>query len=233
MNPTLDIQALQDAGAHFGHPRARRNPSAAPFIYATKDRTDIFDLEETIRRLETAKQFVNSLAQAGRPLLFVGGKNEASSIVKDAAMKVGAPYVAGRWIGGSLTNFKNIRKRIELMEKLVADRDSGELDKKYTKHERLQISRKIEGLETRFGGVAQMMDLPGALFVVDSRFEDTAVKEAVQLNIPVIGLSSSDCNFKFIAYPIPANDTSVKSISAIVHDIADAYAEGRKAPVRV
>jgi small subunit ribosomal protein S2 len=148
-------------------------------------------------------------------------------IVKAAAERANSPYVAGRWIGGTLTNFKNIRKRIDRLEKLMADRESGELEK-YTKKERLMISREIEELLGRFGGIVSLKDLPGALYVVDTRHEHTAVKEANQLGIPVIALASSDCDFSQIQYPIPGNDTSVKSVRFVTEEIADAYQEGKK-----
>src|SRR3989338_1660132 len=187
-----DIKTLFDAGAHFALPRARRHPSAAPFLFGTKDRTDIFNLEETERRLEAACSFVRSLAV--KHMLFVGGKNEVAEIVKSTALEVGAPYVAGRWIGGTLTNFKNIRKRIDRLQKLMGERERGELEK-YTKRERLLIDREIDELLGRFGGLVSMAELPGALFVVDTRHEDTAVREANQLGIPVVGLASSACDY--------------------------------------
>lgn len=258
---TQDIKTLFEAGAHFGYSRTRRHPTAAPFIFGTKDRNDIFDLEETQRRLESACAFASSIsgssvvagapargltvrgtqtgeqsglpAQAGekaagraKQLLFVGGKNEAVDIVKEVAEKIGAPYVAGRWIGGTLTNFKNIRKRIDRLEKLMSERDSGELEK-YTKKERLLIDREITELLARFGGLVKMLDLPSALFIVDTKREETAVREANQLGIPVIGLSSSDCDFSMVQYPVPANDTSVRSIRLVANTIADAYEKGK------
>lgn len=222
-----DIQTLFDAGAHFGLGRARRHPSASSFLFGTKDRTDIFDLEETTRRLTSAQEFVSSTAQKGGQVLFVAGKHEAVRFVREAAEQVGAPYVAGRWIGGTLTNFKGIRKRIERLEKLMGERESGELEK-YTKRERLLIDREIEELLRRFGGLVKMSTLPAALFVVDSRHENTAVREANQLGIPVVGLASSDCDFSLVQYPIPANDTSVRSIKLVVDSIAESYAEGRR-----
>lgn len=225
-----EIQVLYEVGAHFGYSRARRHPTASPFLFGTKDRSDIFDLEETSRRIENARAFAASLAQTGRAILFVGGKHEVTSIVKDAAERIGAPYVAGRWIGGTLTNFKNIRKRVDRLEKLSGERERGELDK-YTKKERLLIDREIDRLDGRFGGLLSMKDLPAALFVVDTRHEIHAVREANQLGIPVIGLASSDCDFALIQYPIPANDTSVRSVRLISTMVADAYAEGRRAPV--
>lgn len=226
-----DIRKLHDAGAHFGYPRTRRHPTAAPFIFSTKDRTDIFDLEETAKRLASAEAFLRDLAQSGKTAVFVGGKNEAVSIVKDAATRIGAPYVAGRWIGGTLTNFKNIRKRIDRLERLMKERDSGELEK-YTKRERLMIDREIEELLNRFGGIVALRETPGALVVVDTRHEDTAVREANQLGIPVIGIASSDCDFSLVQFPIPANDTSVKSVRLVVEALADAYGEGKRAPAQ-
>jgi small subunit ribosomal protein S2 len=224
-----DIKTLFEAGAHFGFSRARRHPTAAPYIFATKDRTDIFDLEESGKRLEAAKAFASTLASMGKQLLIVGGKNEAINVVKQVAEQIDMPYVAGRWIGGTLTNFKNIRKRIERLEKLTKERESGELSK-YTKRERLMIDREIEELLGRFGGLVSMAELPGALFVIDSRHEETAVKEANQLKIPVIALSNTDCDFSLVQYPIPGNDTSVKSIKLVAEAVAHSYAEGKRAP---
>ncbi|OGG79599.1 30S ribosomal protein S2 [Candidatus Kaiserbacteria bacterium RIFCSPLOWO2_01_FULL_54_13] len=220
-----DIQTLFDAGAHFALPRARRHPSASTYLFGTKDRTDLFDLEETGRRLEAARAFAR--ATVGKQVLFVGGKHEVAEIVRAAAVRAGAPHVAGRWIGGTLTNFKNIRKRIDRLERLMGERERGELEK-YTKRERLLIDREIDELLGRFGGLVTMTELPGALFVVDTRHENTAVQEANQLGIPVIGLSNSDCDFSLIQYPIPANDTSVKSVRLVCEGIADAYLEGKK-----
>ena len=226
-----DIKTLFDAGAHVGYSRTRRHPTSAPFLYSTKDRTDIFDLEETTKRLEKATEFAAVLAAAGKQIVFVGGKHEAQDAIQAGAEKAGLPFVAGRWIGGTLTNFKNIRKRIDRLEKLMNERETGELAK-YTKKERLMIDREIEELQGRFGGIVAMKELPAALFVVDTRHEKTAVQEANQLGIPVIGLSSSDCDFSLVRYPIPANDTSVKAIRLIVGEIADAYQKGKKAPAK-
>lgn len=227
------IQRLQETGIHFGYPRTRRHPTSAPFLFGTKDRTDMFDLGETAKRLEAAQEFVKALAGSGKQILFVGGKNEAMKTVRDAATSLGVPFVAGRWIGGTLTNFKNIRKRIERLENLTKDRESGELEKKYTKREQLLLSREIENLESRFGGIVNLHDLPGALFVVDPRHEQISVKEANQLKIPVVALASSDCDFDRVQFPVPGNDTVQKSISFVVGAIAEAYAAGRRAPAPV
>lgn len=225
---STDIQELFETGAHFGYSRSRRHPSAASFIFATKDKNDIFNLEETERRLRDAVEFVTKIAESGKQVLFVAGKHEATKIVREMAEKIETPYVAGRWIGGSLTNFKEIKKRIDRLERLKKDRDSGERDK-YTKLERLMLDREIEELEGRFGGLENMKEIPAALFVVDPKHEEIAVSEANQLGIPVVALASSDCDFKALQYPIPANDSAVKSVNFFVSVIADAYEKNKKA----
>ena len=225
-----EIETLFEAGAHYGSTRARRHPTAQRFIFSTKDRADIFDLEETVRRLETARTFLSGLSGEGKQILLVGGKNEVLSMVKEIAEKIGMPYVAGRWIGGTLTNFKNIRKRIDRLEKLIQERASGELEK-YTKKERLLTDREIDELLARFGGLVKMLDLPAAMVVVDTRHEETAVREANQLNIPVVGIANSDCDFSLIQYPIPANDGVVKSVRFFLEALASSYEGGKRAGI--
>lgn len=224
-----EIETLFEAGAHYGSTRARRHPSAARFIFSTKDRADIFDLEETVRRLEAARTFLSGLAGGGKQILLVGGKNEVLSMVKEVGEKIGMPYVAGRWIGGTLTNFKNIRKRIDRLEKLIQERESGELEK-YTKKERLLTDREIDELLARFGGLVKMLDLPAAMVVVDTRHEETAVREANQLGIPVVAIANSDCDFALIQYPIPANDSVLKSVRLFLEALASSYEGGKRAP---
>lgn len=230
--PQTDITELFDVGAHFGFTRGRRHPTATPYLFGNKEGTDIFDLEKTAQCIEVARAYVASLAQAGKQLLIVGGKNEVIPIAKSNADRIGMPYVAGRWIGGTLTNFKIVRKRIDLLEKLMSERDAGELAK-YTKKERLLIDRQIEELLGRFGGLISMKDLPAAMLVIDTRHESTAVREANQLHIPVIGLAGSDCDFALIQYAIPCNDTSMRSVRFVVESVADAYAAGKRAPEAV
>lgn len=223
-----DIQELFEAGAHYGYSRSRRHPSVASYLFGTKDRVDVFDLEETHQRLAEAKAFVATLASEGKQILFVGGKHEAARIVGEAGERLEVPYVNGRWIGGTLTNFSEIRRRIERLERLRKDRDSGERAEKYTKRERLMFDREIEELEQRFGGLVPMTQLPAALFVVDPRYEEKAIREAQQLNIPIIALANSDCDFTDLAYPIPANDSVVKSIRYFVSAIVSAYEENKR-----
>ena len=215
------------AGCHFGLGRSRRNPSVAEYIFTTKNSTDIFDLEKTVNLLDTAKKVVSTIAKEGKTILFVGGKKEASSAVKTGAQALEMPYVDGRWIGGSLTNFGQIRKRIDRYEKLVADREKGELAK-YTKRERMLIDKEIAKLEKMFLGIVSMKKLPDALFIIDPRHEKSAVNEAVNMKIPVVALASSDCNILPVKYPIVGNDASKLSILFFINEIVKAYEEGKK-----
>lgn len=223
MTKEISMDALFEVGAHYGYSRGRRHPSAAQYIYGQKDKHDIFDLEKTLIAFEKAREAVTALSKGDNTILFLGGKNEARDIVRAAAERINQPYVAGRYIGGTLTNFKEVRKRVEKLEKLVSDKESGALSK-YTKLERLMIDREIADLEAKFGGLTPMKKLPAAVFVVDPSFEDKGVREAVQLNIPIIALAGSDCDMARITYPIPANDATRKSIQYFVDHIAGAVA---------
>ncbi len=220
------IDALFSVGAHFGYRRSKRHPTAASRIFATKGGVDIFDLPQTQDALAKAEEFVKGLAQAGKVLLFVGGKREASEAVQAGAEKAGMPFVSGRWIGGTLTNFGQIRSRIDKMLELGAQREKGELVK-YTKKERLMIDREVARLETLFHGLISLAGLPAALFVVDSKREHTAIAEAKRKNVPVIALASSDCDLGLVDYAIPGNDASRESIKFFVEKIAAAYESGR------
>ena len=227
MNIESKIKELFESGAHFAFSRTRRHSSAKPFIFGVKNQVEIFDLEKTAEYLEKAKQFVHQLASQNKKILFVGTKNEAQDIIKEEANKVEVPYVEYRWIGGTITNFPEIRKRVEMMEDLIKQKEKGELSK-YTKKERLLLDKKIEKLQKMFSGLSSLKALPDALFVIDSRKEVTAVAEAKNKSIPIISLSGSDCNMKEVDFPIPANDTSVSSIQFFVKQIAEAYSEGKK-----
>lgn len=221
---TLDT--MFGAGAHFGLGRSRRHPTTAPYIFGTKNSTDIFDLEKTQVLLDKAKAFAASLAKEGKTVLFVGGKKEASMAIKNGAMSQNMPYVDGRWIGGTISNFGQVKKRIDRYEKLISDREKGELAK-YTKRERMLIDKEIASLEKMFLGIVSLKKNPDALFVIDPRHEKNAVKEAIDFNIPVIALSGSDCNIGEITYPIVGNDGSKQSIQFFVDEIAKAYESGK------
>lgn len=220
------IDAMFKAGAHFGYQKSRRDASTTPFIFGVKNKVEIIDLEKTEVQLNKAKEFVSEIAKNGKQVLFVGGKNEAKKALKFGAESIDMPYVAGRWIGGTLTNFVEIKKRVAKFEDLQKQKEKGELTK-YTKKERLLIDREIENLEEMFAGIVIMKEMPKALFVIDPKKETIAVAEAKKVGIPVVALSNTDCKINSIDYPIVANDASVSSISYFVSEIVKAYKEGK------
>lgn len=223
---TKQVEELFKAGAHFGLIRSRRHPSTKPFIFGVKNKVEIFDLEKTSHELQKAKDFVRSIISDNGQVLFVGGKNEARVAVRRGAESAGEPVVAGRWLGGTLTNFTEIKKRISRLADLTSQREKGELGK-YTKKERLLIDREIKSLEIDFSGLSTLRGLPKALFVIDPKREIIAVNEAKRLHIPVVALASSDCDLRGIAHVIPGNDASMKSIEYVVQEIVGAVHEGR------
>jgi len=218
---TNTIKDMFAAGAHYSYTKSRRHPSVKDFIFGQKGNNDIFDLELVADKLEEAKAAIAELTKLGGQVLFLGGKNEARDIMRNTAESKGQPFSCARYIGGTLTNFKEIRKRVDKLEKLMADKESGALEK-FTKLERLMIDREITDLEQKFGGLLSMKKLPAAVFVIDPEFETKGVAEAIQLNIPVIALANNDCNISKITYPIPANDTTSKSIKYFVDEVSSA-----------
>ena len=224
---TPSVDAMFKVGAHYGFIKSRRHPTTKPFIFGVKNRIEIFDLEKTSTQLETAIEFVKKTAAAGKQIVFVGSKSEARQAVKEAADRIAQPYVASRWIGGTLTNFEVIRKRVEKLLDLTSQKEKNELAK-YTKKERLMIDREIERLNDLFGGITSMAHLPAALFVIDPKKEHIAVAEAIEKKIPVIALAGSDCDISNISYPIVANDASIDSVAYFADKISAAFAEGKK-----
>lgn len=221
------IEKLFKAGAHFGFTRSRRHPTVTPYIFGSKQGTDIIDLEKTSELIARASTIVSEAAKAGKTVLFVGTKEEITTIVRDAAEKVEMPFVVNRWIGGMLTNFPEIRKRIHRLTDLLAQGVSGELERKYTKKERVIIGREIEKLNFNFAGIKAMERIPGLMIIVDPRHDSIALLEAKGLNIPVIGITSSDTNLKEINYPIVANDALQTSVRTILAELTDAYTRGK------
>jgi small subunit ribosomal protein S2 len=206
--------------------KSRRHPTIKPFIYGTKNRVEIFDLEKTKAQLDAAIEFVQKIAATGRQILFLGSKSEAREIIKKAADSANLPYVASRWIGGTFTNFEVIRKRVEKLVDLTTQKEKGELNK-YTKRERMLIDKEIDRLNSLFSGIIPMSSLPAALFVIDSKKEAIAVAEARDKKIPVIALCGSDCDVSIITKPVVANDTSIDSIEYFASRIAKAYLDAK------
>lgn len=229
-NPIID--KLFSVGAHFGYAPRQRHPSQAPFIFGSKGGMELFDLEQTAKSLERAVQYVKDLAKERKTILFVGGKPEAREAVLRTAQLLDMPYVASRWIGGTLTNFPEIKKRLARLADLTQKRERGELSA-FTKRERLLIDREINDLEVMFGGVKAMQRLPDALFIVDPKREDGATQEARKLNIPTVALMNTDCDRAAISYPIPANDASRHAVAMILEEVAKAYADNLAAPAPV
>lgn len=221
------IGAMFEVGAHFAYSKARRHPTASSFIFGAKDNVEIFDLEKTKGLLDEAINFIALLARDGKKVLFVAGKNEARDVVRNNALSLDMPFVTGRWIGGTLTNFDQIKKRITRLEDLTSEEEKGELAKKYTKKEQVMLGREMKSLNDTFGGLISMKELPAALFVIDTKREHIAVQEAKKKGIPVIALMNSDCDIKSAEYPILANDASIKSITFFVEMLSDTYKKNR------
>jgi len=221
------IDKMFKAGAHFGLVKSRRHPSVKPLIFGAKNKVEIFDLEKTTEYLDRAKKFVAEIAKHNGMILFVSGKSEAKEALRRGAQSISMPHVAGRWIGGTFTNFPQIKKRVERLETLTSQREKGELAK-YTKKERLLIDREIDNLNRYFSGIISMKEMPKAMFVIDSKREHIAVREAKKIGVPVIGLLGSDCNLKDVEYPIPGNDSSVASVTFFINEIVEAYKNARR-----
>lgn len=216
------VNQLFSVGGHYGYTRTRRHPSTKPFLYGTKNRTDIIDLEKTVASLATAEEILATLGATGKQVLFVGTKPEAKAAVKAAAEALGMPYVDERWIGGTLTNDRQIKSRVVLFEDLSEKNEKNELVAK-TKKEKLLLERKIAKLARRFGGLTTMKSIPGVLVVVDSREESIAITEANKTGIPVISISNTDCDIMPVAYPIVANDANKKTIEFFMNRFVNAY----------
>lgn len=215
------------AGAHYGYSKSRRHPSTSAYIFGTKSGVDIINIEKTYELFEKALDEVKRLASSGKTILFVGTKPEARQQMLEAALALNMPYVSERWVGGSLTNFPEIKKRITKLLDLRDQKEKGGLDK-YTKKERLLIDREMDDMTKNFQGLTGITKVPDAMFVIDPKKEHIAVTEAQKMNLPVIGLLNTDCNLKQVEHPIIANDASVASISFFVQAVKDAYASGIK-----
>lgn len=222
------IQRLFDAGAHFGFTKSRRHPTVTPYIFANKLGTDIFDLEQTAQLLEAAKATLKEAGEQGKTVLYVGTKDEVAKTVLAYATQAEMPSVTNRWIGGMLTNFSEIKKRIERLKVLVAQRESGELERRYVKKERVVIGREIDKLLLNFGGMQKMERLPQLMLVVDPRHDSIAVQEANDMNIPVVAIMSSDCDVSKVTKPVILNDALAASVDLALSELTAAYLEGRK-----
>ncbi|OGZ34089.1 MAG: 30S ribosomal protein S2 [Candidatus Portnoybacteria bacterium RBG_19FT_COMBO_36_7] len=220
-------EQLVEAGVHFGHKTSRWNPKMASYIFGAKNAVHILDIDKTLLMLKEAAEFAAAIAAKGGLLIFVGTKPPAKKIIKEAAEVCGMPFVNLRWLGGTLTNFKTIGKRLEYFRDLERKMAEGEL-KKYTKKEQLGFSRQLEEMGNIFGGIKNLTKLPEAIFVTDLKENLLAVKEAKKSKIKVIAIADTNADPKMADFLIPANDNAASSVRIIVDTIADAIKEGKK-----
>ncbi len=226
MSPVVTMKALLESGVHFGHRTNKWNPKMRSYIFTERNGIHIIDLQQTVDLLEEAYNFIRDKVADGGTVLFVGTKRQAQDPISEQAERCGMPYVNERWLGGTITNWFTIQKRIFELERLERMRDSGEIDL-LTKKEGLMIEREIERLEKRLSGIRIMKRLPDVLFVVDVTREDTAVHEANLKGIPVVAIVDTNCDPDNIDYIIPSNDDAIRAIKLLVGKIADAVMEGR------
>jgi len=222
----VTLEDLLRAGVHFGHLTRRWNPKMERFIFMERNKIHIIDLKKTLQQLQIASDKMKEIVANGEEILFVGTKKQAKDVIIAEATRCAMPYMTERWLGGTLTNFSTIKKsirKLEQMEKMVHD---GTVDK-LTKKERLQIEREIEKMKKVFVGIQEMKRIPGAMYVVDTRKEEIAIKEAIKLGIPIFAIVDTNCDPTIIDYPIPGNDDSTKSIGLITKVLVDAIIEAQ------
>lgn len=223
----VTMKQLLEAGVHFGHQTRRWDPKMRPYIYGERNGIHIIDLRQTVEQVADAIDFVKNIAIRGGSVLFVGTKKQAQGAVEQAAKRSGQPYVNYRWLGGMLTNFSTIQKRVFYMKELRRLEETGEMNNR-PKKERLKLRRELEKLEANLGGIADMARLPEAVFIVDVNTEATAVKEADRLGIPIIALVDSNSDPDPIEYVIPGNDDAIRAADLIAGALADAIVEGKE-----
>ncbi len=224
---TVSMKQLLEAGVHFGHQTRRWNPKMAPYIFAERNGIYIIDLQKTVKKLDEAYKFVTDIAAEGGEILFVGTKKQAQDSIREEAIRCGMPFVNARWLGGMLTNFKTIQKRIKRLAQLKAMEADGTFDM-LPKKEVIKLKLEIEKLERFMGGITGMKKQPAAMFVVDPRKEKNAVAEAKKLGIPVVAIVDTNCDPDEIDYVIPGNDDAIRAVKLIAAEMANAVLEGRQ-----
>ena len=224
----ITLEQMLQAGVHFGHQTKYWNPKMDQYIFGTRDKIHIINLEHTVEMIKPALKFIEGVAAKNNKILFVGTKRTATSIIKNEAERCSMPYVNERWLGGMLTNYKTIRSSITRLENLLRQKEDGTFSK-ITKKEGLKIQRDIDRLQKSIGGVTEMGGLPDALFIIDVNRESIAVSEASKMGIPIVGVVDSNSNPEGIDYVIPGNDDSIRSIALFTEAVADACIVGSKA----
>ena len=223
----VSMKQLLEAGVHFGHQTRRWNPKMAPYIYTERNGIYIIDLQKTVKKLEEAYNFVRDMTIDGGALLFVGTKKQAQDAIREEAERVGMFFVNSRWLGGMLTNFKTMRRRVDRLNQLKKMAEDGTFDL-LPKKEVIKLRGEIDKLEKYLGGVVEMRRLPGALFIVDSRKERIAIAEARKLGIPIVAIVDTNCDPDEVDYIIPGNDDAIRTIKLISQTMANAVVEGRQ-----
>ncbi len=223
----ISMKQLLEAGVHFGHQTRRWNPKMAQYIFTERNGIYIIDLQKTVKKLEEAYLFVRDVAADGSDVLFVGTKKQAQDSVKEEAIRCGMPYVNARWLGGMLTNFNTIKRRIKRLEQLKKMEADGTFDL-LPKKEVIKLKLEIEKLEKFMGGIVNMKKQPAAMFIVDPRKERIAVQEAHKLGIPIVAIVDTNCDPDEIDYVIPGNDDAIRAVRLIAGAMADAVIEGRQ-----
>ncbi len=226
MSVKVDIKALLEAGVHFGHKTSRWHPKMAPYIHSKRQDSHIIDLTKTVEALDVALPELTKIAASGKKVLFVGTKSQAKDIVRQAAEKINQPYVTERWIGGMLTNSQTIAQQIKKLKNLEKRMASGDLEKRYNKLEVQRFQEEIDLLNTRYGGIKDLVGKPGAVVVVDAAVDVNAVREAKTLGVPVFAVVDTNVNPSEIDYVIPGNDDAIKGLSLLLDYFAEAVAEG-------
>ena len=223
----ISMKQLLEAGVHFGHQTRRWNPKMAPYIFTERNGIYIIDLQTTVKKIDDAYEFVRSVAETGKPVLFVGTKKQAQAAIKDEAERCGQYYVNQRWLGGMLTNYKTISQRIKRLADIRKMEEDGTFEK-MTKKEVQNLNHEADKLEKFLGGIKEMNGMPGAIFVVDPKKEKIAVNEAKKLNIPVVGIVDTNCDPDDVDYVIPANDDAIRAVKLIAGCMADAVIEANQ-----
>ena len=221
------MKQLLEAGVHFGHQTRRWDPKMAEYIFQARNGIHIIDLQKTSKKIDEAYEFLRSQAEEGKKILFVGTKKQAQECIKEAAEKCGMYYVDQRWLGGMLTNFDTIKKRIQRLKDIETMEQDGTFDV-LPKKEVLNIKKEYEKLQANLGGIKEMEEIPGVLFIVDPKKEYNAISEAKKLNIPVVGIVDTNCNPEVLDYPIPGNDDAIRSVKLITDAMANAVIEGNQ-----
>ena len=223
----IAMKQLLEAGVHFGHQTRRWNPKMAEYIFTERNGIYIIDLQKTVKKIEEAYEFIRSIAADGGEILFVGTKKQAQETIKEEAIRVGMHYVDARWLGGMLTNFKTIKKRIERLSQLHKMEEDGTFDL-LPKKEVIGLRGEMDKLEKYLGGIKDMKKAPAAIFIVDPRKERIAISEAKKLNIPIVAIVDTNCDPEDVDYVIPGNDDAIRAVKLVVSTIANAVVEGRE-----